>query len=112
MKVCTRCGVEKPLSQFHGQRGRTARSHCRECHYDKLLLRRYGITLVDFNLMAKKQGYRCLLCREKKRLVVDHDHGSGEVRGLLCVPCNRFLGTVEWRPQILKRIVQYLKGEL
>lgn len=46
--------------------------------------------------MAERQGHCCAICREAgRRLVVDHDHETGAVRGLLCVPCNSALGRYE-----------------
>jgi hypothetical protein len=49
----------------------------------------YGITSEQFDAMARSQDGRCAVCRKKTtRLVVDHDHATGEVRGLLCHGCN------------------------
>lgn len=41
------------------------------------------------------QGGVCAICAEPRPLVVDHDHASDAVRGLLCVPCNSALGRFE-----------------
>ena len=46
--------------------------------------------------MLVEQAGRCLVCREPmRRPVVDHDHANGQVRGLLCGPCNLMVGHVE-----------------
>lgn len=57
------------------------------------LKRRYGITLLDYRAMLKKQKGKCAICDKldsdcKRGLVVDHNHRTGHVRGLLCNYCN------------------------
>jgi hypothetical protein len=63
---------------------------------------RYGLSIDDYNCMVKKQKGRCTLCGKKPKgrgragyLVVDHDHTTNVVRGLLCTPCNSMLGFYE-----------------
>jgi hypothetical protein len=63
---------------------------------DATLRRRYGITLVQYQAMHAAQGGRCAICERKPRasqpdLAVDHDHLTGQVRGLLCSRCNHDL---------------------
>ena len=62
--------------------------------------RRYGIGKVQWDALVEKQGGTCVLC-DGKPSVVDHDHGHGGVRGILCHRCNSMLGaldeSVEWR---------------
>lgn len=43
-------------------------------------------TAEDYDALAARQGHRCAICgrRTKNRLTIDHDHASGEVRGLVC----------------------------
>jgi hypothetical protein len=69
---------------------------------------RYGITLEDYERMLNEQRERCAICEEEKELVVDHDHATGEVRGLLCRSCNFQLGIVE-QAEWLAKAFRYLK---
>lgn len=74
-----------------------------EYFYAKSLERKYGMTLDDYSNLYTKQEGRCALCRVHQRdlnykLNVDHDHKTGEVRGLLCTLCNVNLGEIERTP--------------
>ena len=67
------------------------------------LMKKYGITPEDYDRMLAEQGGVCAMCGTDKPggpehaeyFPVDHDHETGEVRGLLCFLCNRRLGTYE-----------------
>ena len=61
---------------------------------DQYLKKKYGIGIEEYKRMFKAQNGVCAVCRrppknKKKNLHVDHDHKTGEVRGLLCYYCNR-----------------------
>lgn len=76
----------------------------------------YGITLVDYNKMLDAQGNGCAICGKTpkengKRLDVDHDHKTGQVRGLLCTQCNMGLGCLGDSLLQLQAAVSYLKEE-
>lgn len=69
----------------------------------------YGLTTEQFEAMREAQNDRCAICDKKfKRPYVDHDHTTGEVRGLLCNGCNMGLGQME-RPGFLAACTQYLE---
>lgn len=74
---------------------------------------RYGITKAEYDLLCASQEFCCAICGEQiiypKRLNVDHDHKTGEVRGLLCGNCNRALGLFNDDPNNLKNAINYLK---
>jgi hypothetical protein len=67
----------------------------------------YGLTEAQFAAMHEAQAGRCLICDKKKPLVIDHCHGTGRVRGLLCSYCNTGVGWVETQAPI-DRIGRYL----
>jgi hypothetical protein len=76
----------------------------------------YGITLEEYASLLKAQGGRCAVCQTDRPstrwqtiFCVDHDHESGDVRGLLCVACNLVLGHVRDDPNILRAMIAYLE---
>jgi hypothetical protein len=78
---------------------------------------RYGIGLDDYAAMMESQSGRCAICRTTEpgranlpRLVVDHDHSTGMVRGLLCHPCNVALGQLNDDPARLRAAADYLES--
>src|SRR5690606_456504 len=67
----------------------------------------------DYNLLLEKQQHKCGICgtHEKdlpKALCVDHDHVTGEVRGLLCTRCNRALGFLQDSFSTVQKAADYL----
>jgi len=62
-------------------------------------LRQFGLTPAEHAALVEAQGGTCAMCHQActtgRQLAVDHDHRTGRVRGLLCNPCNRALGTYE-----------------
>jgi hypothetical protein len=75
---------------------------------------KYGISLATYNQMLRDQGHQCMLCEEKHgktswtTLVVDHNHQTGQVRGLLCRRCNSAIGFVDERVDVLARMIAYV----
>jgi|SRR5665647_1797311 len=76
-------------------------------------LRLYGITQEQYDLLFIEQYGRCAICGTKaenlsRALVIDHDHATGKVRGLLCDVCNSGLGFFKDSRFILKYAIRYL----
>ena len=66
--------------------------------------------MEDLDNMKKEQNNKCLICEREDKLVVDHNHDSGEVRGLLCSHCNKLLGCARENTQTLKNAISYLNS--
>lgn len=77
----------------------------------------YGITLDDYDALFAAQNGLCAACgfpgiprRDRLRpLVVDHDHQTGQVRGLLCNHCNVAIGMVSDDAARLRQLAEYLE---
>lgn len=74
------------------------------------LMSRYSMTEDDYDELFDKQSGLCAICRTSGPLVVDHDHTTGQVRGLLCTPCNLALGNVNDCVSVLRAAADYLEG--
>jgi len=82
---------------------------------DAYLRRRFGITQADYDALLAEQGGGCAICGKppgKISLHVDHDHETGEVRGLLCVGCNNALGQFRDDTALLQRAIGYVGRDL
>ncbi len=77
------------------------RAHRRDVR-GRRLRERYGLTLERYEQQAEAQWWECALCRQPgatdRALAVDHDHGTGQVRALLCALCNKALERAEAVP--------------
>ena len=116
-KPCRCCGVDftpKAPSEHYCSEG------CKNKGLqDRYFRRTYGIGVEDYETMHNDQKGLCKICqtegfvmddkRHKMKLVVDHCHKTGVVRGLLCHNCNRALGLLQDSVSILENAITYLK---
>ena len=129
MKRCSKCKVEKSFNNFakhpKGIGGLDPRCNaCRNKDYRRAYaegrlkkypytyakqLRRYKLTLEDYNFALARQRGKCLICDTKCVLVVDHDHKTGVFRGLLCTKCNTGIGKLKDSIILLKKAIKYLE---
>lgn len=78
-------------------------------------LRKYNLTLADFDEMLARQGGRCAICGtdelgHRGRFCVDHDHETGKTRALLYSKCNTGLGMFKDSTDNLQRALDYLNN--
>jgi hypothetical protein len=85
----------------------------RKASHDRAVVKTYGLEPGEYDLMYEEQGGTCAICQratgKTKRLAVDHSHRTGEVRGLLCGPCNKLIGYFRDSPAALRRAAAYLE---
>lgn len=82
---------------------------CRKS-YLKIL---YSLTVDEYDAISESQGGRCAICGShqselSRRLYIDHDHKTNQIRGLLCHRCNIILGNAKDNTEILLSAVEYL----
>jgi len=140
-RPCNVCGKVKPKSEFHKNRSTTygITSVCKECvrkqrkewhskpenkkkTRNRNLQHAFGITVDDYDALYTKQNGVCAICGKKeqkknkygvRRLVVDHNHITGKIRGLLCSCCNQGLGmfyTDSRHTDLLLNAVEYMRA--
>ena len=131
-KTCTKCRVAQSIDEFGTYKrgnGDGVRAVCRTCrntaqkeryrenpdkHRAYLYKTKYGLSIEDYDQLVEAQGGRCKICGtdtpngHHKRFVVDHNHDTNEVRGLLCSTCNTGLGNFSDNPETLLKAAQYL----
>lgn len=98
----------------HTRARRKANSNRRhEAHVAKA----YGAPQGWYDKQLEIQGGTCAICGPwsgrngtTKRMATDHNHATGERRGLLCSDCNRMLGRLGDRPEAFERAAEYLRN--
>ena len=131
--ICTKCGVEKPREEYYKRNNRKSGcwSECKTCFVERQMKRyhenpdlindqraasKYGTTLEHIQQLREDAQGICSCCGREglhhhKRLVIDHDHATGKVRGLICSKCNTVLGLCGDNIGTLKNLIEYLEGE-
>ena len=121
-KVCVRCNKSKSVLLFYkDNRASDGRqSTCKECsaksQRKSKYMRRFGLSLEEYEDMANRQNDSCSICGIhrsflNKDLVVDHNHITGKIRGLLCDTCNRAIGLLKDNIDVLLNAITYLREE-
>lgn len=83
------------------------------------LCRKFNITIEQYDQMLKDQDSKCAICqctkdRFNRDFAVDHNHVTGQIRGLLCGPCNTSIGVfqVDTGIEMIQRALEYSKTKI
>lgn len=94
--------------------GKTTQSKwCKICVPNKFsqgIMMRYGISHKEYLDMLQEASGKCHICRKHNATVVDHDHKTGRVRGILCTCCNMSIYLIE-NKEMLDRAIKYVRNE-
>jgi hypothetical protein len=118
IKQCESCGNEyEPTAAC----SRYCSEPCRKKGYaSKYYQRTYGLTIGEVEALLKKSNNKCYICQSegfsmkechRSVLVVDHNHKTGAIRGMLCHNCNRALGLLQDSEEILEKALKYIQQE-
>ena len=75
-------------------------------------IKKYGITEEYFQSLLDFQNGVCAICGEPNPTCIDHNHETGEVRGLLCQDCNFAIGVMRDNPARFRNAATYLEATL
>ena len=81
---------------------------------------KYGVSPETFLKAWNDQEGKCAICKDslpdlmtyenrRRGYAIDHNHDTGEFRGILCTECNTLLGMASDSPAILREAVKYLE---
>lgn len=128
-KQCKTCGDFFDLTQFQKDRTKNdgLRPYCKACTsarrkelLTKEVIRKrnleknFGKGAMDvYASLFDQQGGVCAICSSPENgrydnLSVDHCHGTGSIRGLLCNNCNRGIGLLRDSPEMLRKAADYI----
>jgi hypothetical protein len=136
MKTCNMCNVEKNESEFYFSKT-YVNNHCKKCNNEKSkewyaknkdvklasslkwhYKDKYGITMEQRQELFDKQLGKCAICSceihldgtlDAKRAVIDHNHKTGKVRGMLCNLCNQGIGRFKDNTKLIQNAINYLE---
>jgi 5-methylcytosine-specific restriction endonuclease McrA len=111
------CGTKACKAAYMRDYYRRNPEKLRAKNLQRAKLRGCDISVEVYNQMFADQGGKCAICGQPetamyrgtvRNLCVDHNHETGEVRGLLCNFCNQGLGYFKDNPELLKSASAYL----
>lgn len=100
-KGCATCNRTLPINQFitldqpheNGTTYQVRSSYCNACRSLRMACSNHCLTIDEFILLFGRGA--CHICGSLEKTNVDHDHVTGQIRGLLCAGCNIAVGVVE-----------------
>ncbi len=114
---CSFCLVDKSIADDYTKQHQEAarkgnKARCKVCVRAYNIKHRYGVEVEEYDAIMEKQENKCAICilpfASGKKTHVDHNHETGEVRGILCQTCNNGLGHLMELPMNCLRAVKYL----
>ena len=133
---CHKCGKDLPVDKFSAKKGRRGHSaECKDCHNkyvrevwyprnrqkqirssnmwkknNKAAVLSYGkgVNVEEVKRVLSHNDGKCEICGSSNRLVIDHDHNSKKVRGILCGKCNSGLGFFNDDTDHLASAIKYI----
>ena len=119
-KICDRCFRYLPTNFFSNNRIKkhsiTKRPSCKDCRKIKDGI---SVSNSDRKIWDKKKPklfelFECPICKKFSisgisKIVLDHNHKNGNVRGYLCESCNTGIGRFDDDPKIVINAVKWLR---
>lgn len=82
--------------------------HYRQYQKNWKLAKRYGLARDQYDRMVEEAGGVCPVCGEEAELVVDHNHRTKIVRGMVCNKCNQAIGLMRDKSKLMRQAAEWL----
>lgn len=133
VRTCRKCRVSKPITDFYVRKYKPhtpLRAECKDCTRklqkkyreskpDEVARSKsvsmYKLSKAEYDRLHDQHNGLCGVCKNPqppgrfKRLCIDHDHATNNIRGLLCNSCNMVLGKVKDSPELLRKLAEYVE---
>lgn len=121
-KICNVCSKLKKTSEFARNQNAKGDRPVRRPSCQKCRRTMEGVSVSPKErtkwrrTKPHKEPFECPVCRKRTiagvtcKVVLDHDHRTGKVRGWICDSCNTGLGQLKDDPELIKSAFDYLKG--
>jgi len=120
-KICNVCHCLKPVDRFaknqNNLHGEVRRPSCQKCRtdIDKRAPKTKQAKQMEKKKPQKGELFTCPICRKRSivgvtaKIVADHDHHTGNIRGFICESCNTGLGRFKNGENYLLNAINYIK---
>ena len=111
--VCSACRGSERRRQIRLLNDPISTAKLKEQDRRHRLKRKFGLTVEGYDRILKSQGGVCDICKKpnnrKTYMPVDHDHQTGNVRGILCERCNKAIGLLDEIDDNFENAIKYLR---
>ena len=111
---CKECEGDANKQRYKPKKDKQSKQYDPMAALKRMLKHRYNMTYDEYLDLYNKQEGKCAICKEEKilgtksGLLVDHNHTTNIVRGLLCNNCNTALGKFKDNMEILTNAISYI----
>jgi len=131
-QICSICNLEKRLGDYYIDKRKSKGelfyigTRCRKCIAQKSIesrkriygsnafarrYQRYKLAKNHLISLAEYYDHQCPICQCRPLQVVDHDHVTNKVRGMLCQVCNKALGAMGDSQDLVERLIVYFNNK-
>ena len=109
--ICYECQREYDRNRYHKKKAKDPEWYKKRQANSSIKQHGYNCTVEEY-IEIMDSAVECEVCGRTENLVFDHDHTTGDFRGVLCSQCNLAIGQLgDDIPVIIERLKKYINKE-